>query len=79
MIERVFAHQQRRHVIDGDGVQGTAAALQGVGETETAQAGVGLDVDQQNIDVIEPTGRGLGGRRARPRQRHVQQFALNSR
>ena len=54
MIERVLADQQRREVVIGDRLQRPAASLQRVGEAQAAVPGVGVEVDDQQKDVVEP-------------------------
>ena len=69
MIQGVLADDQRGQVVLGDRQQRPAAALQDVGETESSQARVGVGVDEQDDNVIEPARLGLGRRGARPGQR----------
>src|SRR5262249_24728894 len=65
-------------VVHGDGVQGPAAALQGVGEAEPRQAPVGVQLHHQRDDVVEAPGRGLRGGGARPGERDVQQLGRDA-
>ena len=63
MVERILADDERGEVVVGDDLERPAAALQGVGEAEAAEAGVGVEVDEQGDDVVEGgAGRDVMGR-----------------
>jgi hypothetical protein len=54
VVERIFADEQGSDIVAGDGPQRPSAALQGVSEAESAMPGVGVDVDEEQENVIEP-------------------------
>ena len=53
VVERVLVQDQRPKVVVGNGLHGAGAAAEGVGKPQAAVAGVGVEVDDQHVNMVE--------------------------
>ena len=55
VVERIFADQERNEIIIGNDLESPSAAEKRVGESEAAMPGVGVEMDNEQEHLIEPT------------------------